>query len=122
MGFRTRKKVRTKRREKNSDTYSDVPIEYVEKRRSGRTLGAEKKNYDLQAKWDEMEEELVDDDDDTASRETRKEEPSEYIIEKVMSVKKNEKGPDTYFVKYKNKLVSSSFFSTYPTLGLPSVS
>ncbi|VDM28874.1 unnamed protein product [Toxocara canis] len=50
------------------------------------------------------------------------EEPSEYIIEKVMSVKKNEKGPDTYFVKHKNKLVSSSFFATYPTLGLPSVS
>lgn len=33
------------------------------------------------------------------------EEPSEYIIEKVMSMKKNDKGADTYFVKYKNKWV-----------------
>uniref|UniRef100_A0A915AAX0 Chromodomain-helicase-DNA-binding protein 8 n=1 Tax=Parascaris univalens TaxID=6257 RepID=A0A915AAX0_PARUN len=100
---RTRKKVRTKRREKDNDSFSDVPVEYVEKRRSGRTLGAEKKNYDLQAKWDEMEEELVEEDNDAPSREVKKEEPSEYIIEKVMSMKKSDKGADTYFVKYKNK-------------------
>lgn len=31
------------------------------------------------------------------------EEQCDTIIEKIMSVKKNENGPDTYFVKYKNK-------------------
>ncbi|VDK23264.1 unnamed protein product [Anisakis simplex] len=102
---RTRKRLRSKRREKEVESTKDIPIEYVEKRRSGRTLGASKKNYDLQAKWDEMEEELMEEDDGAQSGETKKEEPSEFIIEKIMSVKKDDKGdgPDTYFVKYKNK-------------------
>ncbi|OZC07125.1 protein, SNF2 family [Onchocerca flexuosa] len=71
------------------------------KRRSGRASNVEKKSYDLQAKWDEMDEEIGE---DVQSRKEKKpEEQSESIIEKIMSVKKIENGPDMYFVKYKNK-------------------
>ena len=35
-------------------------------------LGLEKKSYDLQAKWDEMEEELVDNDTSANTKEIKK--------------------------------------------------
>lgn len=35
-------------------------------------LGVEKKSYDLQAKWDEMEEELVDNDSSANTKEVKK--------------------------------------------------
>ncbi|VDO25963.1 unnamed protein product [Onchocerca flexuosa] len=96
---RIRKRPRTRRRvivERD-----DASFEYVEKRRSGRASNVEKKSYDLQAKWDEMDEEIGE---DVQSRKEKKpEEQSESIIEKIMSVKKIENGPDMYFVKYKNK-------------------
>ncbi|VDK81510.1 unnamed protein product, partial [Gongylonema pulchrum] len=91
---------RTLRRRRNEDS-SDTPVEYVEKRRSGRTANAEKKSYDLQAKWDEMDEEIGE--DEKSFKGKKIEEQSEFIIEKIMGVKKNTDGPDTYFVKYKNK-------------------
>lgn len=95
---RTRKRPRTKRR---VAAERDAPFEYVEKRRSGRSTNVEKKSYDLQAKWDEMDEEIGE---DVQSRKEKKpEEQSEFVIEKIMGIKKNENGPDLYFVKYKNK-------------------
>uniref|UniRef100_A0A0N5B0R5 Chromo domain-containing protein n=1 Tax=Syphacia muris TaxID=451379 RepID=A0A0N5B0R5_9BILA len=101
---RSRKKGRVRRREIDIDP-SLLPDGCVEKRRSGRMLGVEKKSYDLQAKWDEMEEELVDNDDNISVKEVRKEEPSEFVVEKIISVRKNGDQPDTYFVKYRNKSV-----------------
>ncbi|KAL3998658.1 SNF2 N-terminal domain family protein [Acanthocheilonema viteae] len=96
---RTRKRPRTRRLV--AAERDDTSFEYVEKRRSGRSINVEKKSYDLQAKWDEMDEEIGE---DVQSRKEKKpEEQSEFIIEKIMSMKKNEDGPDLYFVKYKNK-------------------
>uniref|UniRef100_A0A1I7VD36 Chromo domain-containing protein n=1 Tax=Loa loa TaxID=7209 RepID=A0A1I7VD36_LOALO len=96
---RIRKQPRTRRRV--AAERDDAPFEYVEKRRSGRSINVEKKSYDLQAKWDEMDEEIGE--DVQSQKEKKPEEQSEFIIEKIMGVKKNESGPDLYFVKYKNK-------------------
>uniref|UniRef100_A0A915Q7V9 Uncharacterized protein n=1 Tax=Setaria digitata TaxID=48799 RepID=A0A915Q7V9_9BILA len=96
---RSRKRPRTRRRV--TMERDDAPFEYVEKRRSGRTANVEKKSYDLQAKWDEMDEEIGE--DIQGRKEKKVEEHSEFIIEKIMSVRKHDSGPDTYFVKYKNK-------------------
>ncbi|KAK6105983.1 SNF2 N-terminal domain family protein [Brugia pahangi] len=96
---RTRKRPQTRRR--MAAERDDASFEYVEKRRSGRSANVEKKSYDLQAKWDEMDEEIGE---DVHSRKEKKpEEQNEFIIEKIIGVKKNENGPDLYFVKYKNK-------------------
>lgn len=95
---RSRKRPVTRRREADDN---DSPMEYVEKRRSGRTANSEKKSYDLQAKWDEMDEEIGE--DEKNRKEKKMEEQSDFIIEKIISMKKNEDGLDTYFVKYKNK-------------------
>ncbi|CAG9535369.1 unnamed protein product [Cercopithifilaria johnstoni] len=95
----TRKRPRTRRRV--AVERDDAPFEYIEKRRSGRSTNVEKKSYDLQAKWDEMDEEIGE--DVQSRKEKKQEEQSEFVIEKIMSMKKNENGPDLYFVKYKNK-------------------
>ncbi|VDN01887.1 unnamed protein product [Thelazia callipaeda] len=96
---RNSKRLRTRRRAARER--EDTPFEYVEKRRSGRTTNVGKKSYDLQAKWDEMDEEIGD--DVGSQKEKKNEDQSEFIIEKIMGVRKNENGSDSYFVKYKNK-------------------
>lgn len=96
---RTRKRPRTRRHV--AAERDDAPFEYIEKRRSGRSINVEKKSYDLQAKWDEMDEEIGEDVQDR--KEKKQEEQSEFVIEKIMGIKKSESGPDLYFVKYKNK-------------------
>ncbi|VDK75980.1 unnamed protein product [Litomosoides sigmodontis] len=96
---RTRKRPRTRRHV--AVERDGAPFEYIEKRRSGRSTNVEKKSYDLQAKWDEMDEEIGEDVQDRKEKKT--EEQSEFIIEKIMGIKKSDSGPDLYFVKYKNK-------------------
>lgn len=96
---RTGKQPRTRRRV--AAERDDTPSEFVEKRRSSRSTNTEKKSYDMQAKWDEMDEEISE--DAQSLKEKKPEEQSEFIIDKIMSVKTNENGPVLYFVKYKNK-------------------